>query len=237
MIEFIDTKIGYNKQLLEIDFNILNTNKAYALVGRNGSGKSTFLKTLAGLIPTFSGEIRIANKQLNHLSTLEKAKQIAFVPSRFPTIGQMTVSDFVGLGRTPYLNAFGRLQTSDKEIVNHAIEVLRIGELSSKFTSEISDGERQLCAIAQAICQTTSVILLDEPTNFLDYKNRGMIVERLNELANQFSKCIVYSSHDIDLVVAQNTCLIYANSSKQQLGLSSSISSKNELIQLMENVD
>lgn len=237
MIEFNDVSIGYSNLLLRIDFNQLELHQAYALVGSNGSGKSTFLKTLAGLVPPFSGEIKVATQQLNQLSTIQKAKEIAFVPSRFPTIGQMTVSDFVGLGRTPYLNAFGRLQSSDKEIVDHAIEVLKIEKLKSKFTHEISDGERQLCAIAQAICQTTSVILLDEPTNFLDYKNRGMIVERLHELAKQFSKSIIYSSHDLDVVVAQDAQIIYANPAKQLLGLRGTISSKNELIELMENVN
>ncbi|MES2799373.1 MAG: ABC transporter ATP-binding protein [Bacteroidota bacterium] len=215
MIRFEQLVIGYQTQLLSIDFETLEAGKAYALIGANGSGKSTFLKTIAGQLSTISGKISINEVDIAQLKAGEKAKLVAFVSSRFPELANISVQEYIGLGRTPYLNALGRLSDKDRSIVHSSIVELNIQHLSNKMISELSDGEKQLCAIARAICQETNIILLDEPSNFLDYKNRQLILDKINQLAK--NRCIIFSSHDLEMVSARFDNFLLVKSQDQQL--------------------
>lgn len=222
MIQLNDVEIGYKKSMLTIDFKELETGKAYALIGANGSGKSTFLKTIAGQILTVKGELLIQGKSLSSLHPMNRAKLVAFVPSRFPEIANMRTYDFIGLGRTPYLNALGRLTEKDKQMVNTSIQELNIEHLEQKMISELSDGEKQLCAIARAICQETPIILLDEPTSFLDYKNKKIVLEKIIQLAEK--RCVIFSSHDLEMVHKTMNNFLIVNKTKNTIQLTSDIS-------------
>lgn len=200
MIQFEHTHIGYDRALVKVQIEELAPEKAYALVGRNGSGKSTLLKTISGQISCQSGTIRIHGQSLAELSHQERAKLVAFVPSRVPEIQYLKAYDFIALGRTPYLNAFGRLHEQDKHAIQETIDLLGISQHAEKYLANLSDGEKQLCAIARALCQETPVIVLDEPTGFLDFRNRGMVIDLLNDLAVQSKKSILFSTHELHLL-------------------------------------
>ncbi len=204
MISFKQAHIGHNKTLLAIESLSLAKGEVYILAGRNGAGKSTLLKTLTKEVSLIAGNISLNETELNGIRPNDISKHLAFVRSSFPNVDYLKVLDFVALGRTPFTNALGRLTSNDLKIVAEAIDALNINELADKFTSELSDGERQLTAIARAIAQETSIILLDEPTAFLDYSNKMRVLELLKRIAQEMNKCIVMSSHDIDLSIDSN---------------------------------
>lgn len=217
MIAFKQLEIGYHQPLAQVTIEMLEKGKVYALIGSNGSGKSTFLKTLCGQIKPFSGNIVIDNQFIASLSKEQLSKKIAFVPSRFPEIEFTTVKDFVLLGRTPYLNNRGIVTKQDLEYVDGILTRLNIQHLATKYTNELSDGERQMCAVARALAQQTPIILLDEPSSFLDYKNKRRLIELLLQIAQEMNLLILFSSHDVETIVQFDI---------QLLGLSSSPSKK-----------
>ncbi len=200
MIEFKNVKIGYDSPLAQIYFDTLHSGSIYALIGSNGSGKSTFLKTICGKEKALEGSIFIDNKNIQEFSMLELAKQIAFVPARFPEIDFMTVFDFIALGRTPYINNFGRLNQNDNSIIKTIIDKLHITHLENKFTYQLSDGEKQLCSIARALTQQTPILLLDEPTSFLDYRNKRRLLHTLYTLSQEMNLVILFSTHDLESI-------------------------------------
>jgi iron complex transport system ATP-binding protein len=217
VIAFKQLEIGYHQPLAQVTIEMLEKGKVYALIGSNGSGKSTFLKTLCGQIKPFSGNIVIDNQFIASLSKEQLSKKIAFVPSRFPEIEFTTVKDFVLLGRTPYLNNRGIVTKQDLEYVDGILTRLNIQHLATKYTNELSDGERQMCAVARALAQQTPIILLDEPSSFLDYKNKRRLIELLLQIAKEMNLLILFSSHDVETIVQFDI---------QLLGLSSAPSKK-----------
>lgn len=168
----------------------------YVLIGRNGAGKSTFLNTVKGGIQSLKGSISIINRDLNSYNSLELAKMVSIVPSVLPPIEYVTVGEFVALGRSPHTNSFGRLTKEDNGIIEESMQELDVVRFRNKFLSELSDGERQLVGIAQAVAQSTPVLLLDEPLSFLDYANRKIILNKLDELSKSNNKLIIFSCHD-----------------------------------------
>lgn len=204
MIQLINIEIGYNKTLLSASFNLVQ-GKLYALIGRNGSGKTTFLRSLSGNTRLLHGNIRIGDSDIHQLSHLEKALKIAFVETRISEISFMSGYEFVALGRTPYTNAFGRLKKSDKEIIDTTFNFLDINHLKDKFTSQMSDGEKQLIHVAKALVQDTQIILMDEPLAFLDYSNKRILIEKIKKTCIEFNKCIIVSSHEIELCLEFET--------------------------------
>jgi iron complex transport system ATP-binding protein len=207
-MELVNLHIGYKATLLEIEHLKIEAGKVYALIGANGRGKSTLLRTLIGKQPALSGLISIDNKDLTQISIAEKSKLFGLVQAKFAGIPYMRAREYVALGRTPYTNAFGRLSSKDLKIVNKSIESLSITHLAERFTTELSDGERQLFAIARVLAQETHYIFLDEPTAFLDYSNKKRVLEKLIEIARSLNKSIIYSSHDLDLALRHSDQLI-----------------------------
>lgn len=216
MIKLIDAHIGYTKSLLHCENIELECGKVYILVGKNGIGKSTLLKTISKQIAPISGQISIDSNDIERISTRELPKLLSFVPVQFPHMDYVRSKEFISAGRAPYTNALGRITEVDSAEINHAIDTLGINALADRFTSELSDGEKQLVAIAKAIAQKTSVILLDEPTAFLDYSNKKKVLSILKETANSMNKCIVLSAHDIDLCLefAENFLVVDSISRK-----------------------
>lgn len=198
MIHFKHTVIGYKKALASISISELEAGKLYALIGSNGSGKSTFLKTLSGQLPLIEGQLFIQNQEISHFSRRALATTIGYVPTKFPDAEHLRVKDFVGLGRTPYLNTLGHLSTEDWTIVELSLEQVNCLHLRDKFTTQLSDGEKQMVAIARALAQKTSIIILDEPTSFLDFKNKLRLLSLLERLSREQQLVIIYSTHDIE---------------------------------------
>lgn len=207
-MELVNVHIGYKETLLEFEHLKFERGKVYALIGANGRGKSTLLRTLIGKQAALSGLISVDDKDLTHISVAEKSKIFGLVQAKFAGIPYMRASEYVDLGRTPHTNAFGRLTAKDQQIVHESIEALSITHLAERFTTELSDGERQLFAIARVLAQETQYIFLDEPTAFLDYSNKKRVLEKLIEIAQNLNKSIIYSSHDLELALGYSDELV-----------------------------
>lgn len=231
MIRFEEIEIGYSKPLLFISSLTLDAGKVYALVGLNGIGKSTFLNSITGQTSLLSGKLFLNQQELQKISKVNLPKLIAYVDSSFAGVEYLTVFDYLALGRSPYTNNIGQLNTEDKQVIQEVIMELNLVHLIEKDTSEISDGERQLCAVARAIIQSTPIILLDEPTAFLDYLNRQKMIELLVLIAEKQQKTIILSSHDIDICI--NNALEFLIVSEKKI-LKTKVSDKQEVIREME---
>ena len=184
----------------EIDLS-LTAGKLTAILGRNGSGRSTLIRTLAGLLPPLSGKVMLKNKDIREWQSAVLSKQMAVVlqePLRNPN---MTVHEFVALGRIPYTNWFGTLSKEDNKVVLESIGKAGIPELSERGTHLLSDGERQKAAFARALAQETPLIILDEPTAFLDILSRIELIQMLRKTAHFESKSVLFSTHDLELAL------------------------------------
>jgi iron complex transport system ATP-binding protein len=232
MITTNELHIGYKHSILQVDDINLEGGNVYILLGKNGSGKSTFLKTLSGQIKPISGNSSLEGKSIADISLIDLPKQIAFVSSKLEETDYLKVYDYVALARSPYTNSFGKLQSKDIEMIESALKMMNIESLHNRFINELSDGEKQLVAITKAFAQETSVILLDEPTAFLDYTNKVKVMQSLVRIAKDFNKCILISSHDLDVTLDADCPFLIVNSNKNRLFLKGKSTNKNELIEL-----
>ena len=171
-----------------------------ALVGRNGSGKSSFLRAILNEQEGVSGDITLAGQNIKSYSKAELAKQIAVVYARNDVFGDYSAKDIIAVGRIPHQNIFCQRTAADDIIIEDVALKLRIEHLLDRSFNSLSDGERQMVMIARAFAQETKVILLDEPSAFLDVVNRKKLVELLAIYAADKTRLIIYSTHDIDLL-------------------------------------
>jgi len=171
------------------------------IIGKNGLGKSTLLRTIVGLQEKLQGEISLDNKALDLLSKHELAKMIAVVLTEKVGGFNLTVTDLVAMGRVPYTNAFNHLEEADKKIIHDCILVCGLNEHTSKPVNELSDGLFQKAMIAKGLAQQTPILLLDEPTAYLDFPSKHQLFELLKKVSKEENKCIITSSHDIELVL------------------------------------
>lgn len=202
MIILKDFSIGYGKNLLIEGVNTeFKNGTLISLLGRNGTGKSTLLKAIAGLNPDYTGEILIHGKNLRGISKSVLAKEIAFVTTRRPRISNLSCRDIVSLGRSPYTDWVGRLTEKDRHMVDEALYAVDMQSFAERSIDSLSDGEAQRIMIARAIAQATPVIILDEPTSFLDLPTRFEVVELLRNLSKEEGKCILFSTHELDIAL------------------------------------
>lgn len=204
-------EIGFSETLFACESITLEAGKCYSLIGKNGSGKSTFMQTLLGHIPLRNGQLFLDNRPIETIKPAEQAKLIAFVASKFDGVQHLSVREYITLGRAPYTNFLGKTTQKDTEKVLEIIELLSIEKLANKDTTEISDGERQIVSIARALAQETPIILLDEPTAFLDYANRLHVLKILRKIAHEQQTCIIQSSHDLELCMTYSDALLLVN--------------------------
>jgi iron complex transport system ATP-binding protein len=230
MIVFNKCEIGYKSVLIRIPELNLKAGTIYALIGANGSGKSTLLNTIINKKSLLGGKLFIDSKNHTTFSAKDLAQKIAYVESKFDGVEYLTVEEYISLGRTPYTDAFGRFGEKDNQAISKAIEILNLESFKDKFTVNLSDGERQLVAIARALAQTTPIIVLDEPTAFLDYWNRIKLIQLLSKIALEEQKCIVFSSHDIDLCLDSNIQMLIVNQQNKTMELCASAISKKEVL-------
>ena len=174
-----------------------------ALIGRNGSGKSTLIRSVAGIIPTLSGNCCLEGTRVRSIEMRTRARMISFVASQVSQLPPITVRELVSLGRIPYTGWRGRLGKGDREMVERAIGAVRMEGLIDRTLDHLSDGERQRAMIARAFVQDTPLMVLDEPTAFLDLPNRYELVQLLTEF-RQAGKAILYSTHDLETAMTSS---------------------------------
>ena len=202
-----DLEIGFilNNHKKEIVYSDINVSAAkgelVAIIGQNGIGKSTLLRTLANLQKSLSGKILINGTEINELKRIEAARIISFVSTEPVRIANLKVFDLVALGRFPHTNWAGRLKQRDRKLVQEAIRLTGLEGFEQKPVSEISDGERQRAMIARTLAQETEIVILDEPTAFLDLPGKYEIVRILNDLATNTGKSIIFSTHDLNIAM------------------------------------
>lgn len=194
MIRLENISLLYGSRTILRDVSLhLRAGELCALIGRNGAGKSTLLRAL-----TSHQNAIINGSPLHNLSPEQLAQSVAIVTTERIRIENLLVEDLVAMGRAPYTNWIGHLQDIDREIVRKAIEAVEMGDFVGRDTSSLSDGELQRVMIARAIAQQTPIILLDEPTAFLDIPTRFEVCRLLADLAHREGKCILFSTHDVD---------------------------------------
>ena len=204
MLQATNLSIGYDLStplISGINFDC-PTSELIVLLGVNGIGKSTLLKTLAGLIEPLSGKISIDGGDIFSLSAISRAQLISGVFTGRDFDSFITVRELITLGRYPYTNWAATLSSDDTARIDHAIEALGLAKLVNKKVTQISDGERQKTLIAKSIAQDTPVIIMDEPTAFLDYKNKAELLHTIRELATKHQKTIILSTHDISAALS-----------------------------------
>ena len=179
----------------------LREGKLIALIGANGIGKSTLLRTITGIQKPISGTVLLNEKNIHELNSLTLAQNLSVVLTEKLPPSNLTVWELIALGRQPYTNWIGKLTPKDISKVNEAIELTQIGHLKSKMHYEISDGQLQIVLIARALAQDTPLIILDEPTTHLDLLHKVLLFKLLKKLTQETGKCILFSTHDIDLAI------------------------------------
>lgn len=207
ILSCVNLSIGYRNQKTVVkevsrDLNLqLRRGELVCLIGPNGAGKSTLIRTLTGIQPPISGEVHVCNRKIESLSPDEKAKIFSVVLTTPVQAGYLTAFDIVALGRFPYTNWAGKLSDSDKAVVISALSSVGAEDLSYRFVQELSDGERQKVMIARALAQDPDLMVLDEPTAFLDLPHKIETMRILRNVAQKTQKSILLSTHDLNLAV------------------------------------
>jgi len=171
------------------------------LLGANGVGKSTLLRTLSAFQPKLEGEIFLKEREISEFTDKELSRMIGVVLTEKPDIRNMSVRELVALGRSPYTGFWGTLRDDDWQVVDEAISIVKIEILRDRMIHTLSDGERQKVMIAKALAQQTPVIYLDEPTAFLDFPSKVEMMQLLRRLAREQQKTIFLSTHDFELAL------------------------------------
>jgi len=203
VINLSQLSVGYSLSHPVIsDINLeLRSGQLACLIGENGIGKSTLLKTLTGFLPKLKGSLLLGDRDIDSFFQRELARQVSIVLTQKPDVQNLTIEEIIGLGRSPYTGFFGRLRAEDRKVVDDAIATMGIENLRGRMIQTLSDGERQKVMIAKALAQEAPVILLDEPTAFLDFPSKAETFQSLQRMAHERDKLILLSTHDLELAV------------------------------------
>ncbi len=211
MIKLNDITLSFgSRKLIEHASAHFECGRMTALLGRNGTGKSTLLRAIASLGEVQGGAIEIGGRELSELSNADLARMVAFVNTERVSVEAMTAYDLVAVGRSPYTDWSGRLRGSDHEAIERSIRIAGVEHLADRYVDTLSDGECQRVMIAKALAQDTPAILLDEPTSYLDMPNRYELCTLLGRLAHDEGKCVLFSTHELDiaLTLSDNIALV-----------------------------
>lgn len=203
MLQLSHLTLGYppHTHLLTDTTLSLDKGQLVILVGRNGAGKSTLLRAIAGQVAPLSGSIAWQDLRLDSQPNTA-ARTVCLMPSGRSAAPHLTVTEAIALSRTPYLNRWGSLQATDRTAINTAIDTLQLAPLAHRTLATLSDGEYQRTMLASALARHTPVILLDEPTAFLDYPNKMQVMQHLAHLATTEQRLIIVSTHDLPAAFA-----------------------------------
>lgn len=211
--------IGYQskkdqKRIAEKIHLNLEKGKLISLIGANGIGKSTLLRTLTGIQKPLLGTVYLNGKDIESFQPLELAQHLSLVLTEKLPPSNLTVFELIALGRQPYTNWIGKQTEEDLQKIKHAIQITEIEYLCDKKHYEISDGQLQKVLIARALAQDTPLIILDEPTTHLDLLHKVSVFKLLKKLAKETNKCILFSTHDIDLAIQLSDEMIVMTETK-----------------------
>ncbi|MCK0162208.1 ABC transporter ATP-binding protein [Allomuricauda sp. F6463D] len=197
-----DLNIGYDSKAVakHISFE-LEAGSLCGVVGINGIGKSTLLRTLGGFQPKLSGKVVLHQQILENHTSSSLSKKLSVVLTEQPASKNLTVQELIALGRQPYTNWLGSLSSNDKEKIQESLDAFLLEELRHRKCHELSDGQLQRVLVARAMAQDTPLILLDEPTTHLDLYHKVQILKMLQELAHNKQKTILFTTHEIDLAI------------------------------------
>ena len=194
--------VGYDKKIVVNKVSLEGLRgQMICLLGPNGSGKTTILRTLAGLLSPVNGYVEVGGSNISSLKKAEVARQLSVVLTDAVSPRFMTVYDIVAMGRSPYTNFFGRLSPSDRKIIDEALVTVGAESLRARFIQELSDGERQKVMVARALVQEPRLIILDEPTSHLDIRHKVEVIRILQKLVSEKNITVILSLHDIDLAI------------------------------------
>ena len=193
-----DLVIGYRKIVVARDLNLsLQKGLVTALLGKNGVGKSTLIKTITGVLPPLAGTVSVNGIDIRNLKRKQLAKTMALVSTEPDLAGGLTVREVVALGRQPFTDMFDRLEKSDLRIVEEALLSTGISHKAESYVADLSDGERQKTMIARALAQNSSIIIMDEPFSFLDVEGKIELLSLLKKIACENDSAILFSTHDV----------------------------------------
>lgn len=202
ILKATDLIIGYKGKAILPPINVtLEEGSLIALIGPNGSGKSTLFKTLIGNLKPIGGSVKLYDKDISSYSPKDKASMIGIVLTERPDDMFLKVFDVVATGRCPYTDFFGKIKKEDLNIVKESLEIVGIINLIDRYFNTLSDGEKQKVMIAKTLAQNTPIIFMDEPTAFIDYPSKIDLLSLMKRLAIEQKKTIVFSSHDLELLL------------------------------------
>lgn len=215
MIELRNITLGYgHRTLIEGATTRFERGTMVALLGRNGTGKSTLLRAIARLLDVQQGGIAIDGKPLIGVQQAELSHLVAFVTTERIDVEALTAYDLVAIGRSPHTGWLGRLTDDDRAAIERAMDIAGVRAMAERMVSTMSDGECQRVMIARALAQDTPVILLDEPTAFLDLPNRYELCTLLSRLAHEQNKLIIFSTHELDIALSLADSIALVDSPK-----------------------
>ncbi len=201
MLEIKNLSISYDaKRVLTGVSMTLSPGQILALIGPNGTGKSTLIRALAGIVPAETGSILVDRQDITRLGSMERARLMAFVPQALQLPPAFTAWDTVLLGRTPHLNWLGQVSAKDEEIARRAMERTNTGALAGRRVGELSGGEQQRILLARALAQSTPILVMDEPTAHLDLQYQISLLDEVRSLARQERLAVLIALHDLNLV-------------------------------------
>lgn len=202
MIELDDITIGYGRDILLRGASCrIEAGKATALLGRNGAGKSTLLRVMSGMAKPIAGTVSVDGRDIAAMRPRELSRTVSLVTTERVRMPNLYCRDVVALGRAPYTNWVGRMSDRDYEIVEQSLALVGMSAYARRTMDTMSDGECQRIMIARALAQDTQVIMLDEPTSFLDLPNRYELVSLLATTARERGKCVLFSTHELDIAL------------------------------------
>ena len=240
-----DLTIGYttkgNEKVVACGLNAaINSGELTCLLGQNGIGKSTLLRTLSAFQPALGGKVKLKNSEssdyseLSGLSDQQLSRMIGVVLTEKLAIKNMSVEELIGMGRAPYTGFWGRLTEEDHQVVREAIRLVGIEPLAQRMIQTLSDGERQKVMIAKALAQQTPIIYLDEPTAFLDYPSKVEMMQLLRRLAVQEQKTIFLSTHDVELSLQVADCIWLMETDQLSVGTPHQLANQGALNRFIE---
>jgi len=240
ILETKDLAIGYTaKKKLSViadEINIkLKKHQLVALLGKNGIGKSTLLRTLTKVQPKLAGEIILKEKNLEEISSRHLSQKISLVLTERIPDSNLTVYELIALGRQPYTNWIGTLTDQDRSFINFAIDNTKIRNLIQKKYYELSDGQLQKVMIARALAQNTEIIILDEPTAHLDVHHKIEVFNLLQTLVKKFKKTVILSTHEVQLALQHADELWLMNDKQFTYGNTHDLIADGELSSLFDS--
>ncbi len=226
---------GSRHQIVDAINARLYSGELVSLVGLNGAGKSTLLRTISAFQPRLSGEIEYCGREGGVNDASQLSRHLAIVLTGREPIYNLSVHEVVAMGRMPYTGFFGLNSSRDKRVVDEAMEMLGISSLANRMIETLSDGERQKVMIAKAVAQETPIILLDEPTAFLDFASRVALMQSLRTLAHERGKAILLSTHDLELALRLSDRLWLMDKKQLHAGNVEELSSSGALSSFIDN--